>query len=197
MDGSNMSYKISFDYTNYKNLDIDLGNAISIVGKNLGGSIHFRTHKSEGISLKAAWVDIGGSFVDVEGLPTYKTPDITLWNSSNLLLTQAAFSALSESLTTYGEFLSITIDGEDCQIFNCLNYVDVDESQSELDIDAEGHWLGIKRIAFSQQTENNNLIFRTKFDRGGTLYCGDAFKQRIETANLERLIFHTDLLDQF
>jgi len=189
-----MVYKISFDYTNFLNLDLDLEALADRVCETMGED-EFFSHSLNNLPLNEHWVDIGAKFIDV-GLQNSRAPDITLWNSSSLMLSPAAFSILEHRLNPLGEFLPITINNSTYHIFNCLNLVDVDESNSEIEY-LSGIWQGVKTIAFNTGTEEKNLVFKTQFDRCSALYCGQELLDIINSNNLEGLNFNQDLLAQF
>jgi len=189
-----MVYKISFDYTNFLNLDLDIEALADRVCETMGED-EFFSHSLNNLPLSEHWVDIGAKFIDV-GLQNSRAPDITLWNSSSLMLSPAAFSILEHHLNSLGEFLPITINNSTYHIFNCLNLVDVDESNSEIEY-LSGVWQGVKTIAFNADTEKKNLLFKTQFDRCSALYCGQKLLDIINSNNLEGLNFNQDLLAQF
>ncbi len=72
-----------------------------------------------------------------------------------------------------------------------MNLVNADEERSEAYI-VNDVWMGIKSIHFKTEDIAKNLIFKSKFDRCGTIYCGDEFKQIIEILKLEGLLFLDD-----
>ncbi len=186
-------YKLSFNYLDYLNLDIDKKKLMFAVGKGIGGSKAFMSYGWDNLSIKEAWVDLGGRFVEVEGLSTSKRPDITAWNGANLILSPKAINLLGDKLREYGEFLPITIDDEPFQVFNCMNVVQADKAKSKSDI-VDGLWMGVKSVGFKDEDIANNLIFKSRFDRCGAIYCGDEFKNLIEGLELEGLLFLTDLV---
>jgi len=196
MDRQMNVYKLSFNYLDYLNLDINKKKLMLAVGKGLGGSKAFMSYGWDNLSLKDAWVDQGGSFVSVEGLKADKRPDITTWNGANLVLSPKAYDLLHERLSLYGEFLPITIDGETNHIFNCMNVVYADKTQSKADI-VNDLWMGIKSIGFESEDIAQNLVFKSKFDRCGAIYCGDDFKALVESLGLEGLLFLDDLVGDF
>jgi len=187
-------YKLSFNYENFLNLDVDLEELGDEIGEVIGEEA-FYNYSWDNISLKDNWVDVGASFEDV-GLEGSQTPDITAWNGANLVLSPKAYAVLKDVLAKYGEFLPLTISGEDYQVFNCLNVVAVDKSQSETDI-VNGLWMGVKNIGFDEKSVSKNLLFKTKFDRCGAIYCGTEFRTLIETSNLKGLLFLEDLVSGF
>ncbi|MCO1336507.1 hypothetical protein MO867_19425 [Microbulbifer sp. OS29] len=191
-----MTYKISFDHIGYLNLSIDLEELMFTVGDSLGGMKAFKTYSWDNKALSEIWEDVGGTFVKVNGLKHTERPDITTWNGANLVLSQKAHSALSKDLAPHGEFLPITLDGAPYIIFNCLNAISADKSVSEADIQND-LWMGVKSIGFTEEDVDQNLIFKTKFDRCVTLYCGDRFKSLVEDANLKGINFLEDLVAAF
>ncbi len=182
------AYKVIFNHLDYLNLNINKKKLMLAVGKGIGGSKAFMRYSWDNLSLKDAWVDQGGSFDAVKGLKTTQKPDITTWNGANLLLTPKTYNYLKEHLESHGEFLPITIDEQGHYLFNCMNVVTTDKSQSEADI-VNDLWMGVKSIEFEKETVYNNLIFKTRFDRCSSLYCGQEFKNLIELSALEGLIF--------
>ncbi|WP_370978597.1 hypothetical protein [Agaribacterium sp. ZY112] len=189
-------YKISFNHSNFLNLSLDMKKLMFTIGRALGGVKEFQSYPWDNKSLVKCWVDIGASFIKVEGLEQTKAPDITTWNRSHLVLSPVAYKAIGLDLEPYGEFLTITIDGEAYKVFNCLNVVEVDSSQSKSDIVNE-QWMGIKSIGFPKDTIDNNLIFKTKFDRCGSLYCGEALKEMVERHKLKGVNFLDNLTEDF
>ncbi len=63
------------------------------------------------------------------------------------MLSPKAYRLLKELLEPFGEFLPVTIDDERYFTFNCLTFVDADESQSEKQL-YEGEEVGIKSLVF-------------------------------------------------
>ena len=189
-----MIYKLSFNYEGFLNLDIYLEELGDEIGEVIGEEA-FYNYSWENRTLKDHWVDVGGGFVAV-GLDATKAPDITAWNGANLVLSPKSYTALKEVLEKYGEFLPLTIDDQVYHVFNCLNTVSVDKSQSESDIVNE-LWMGIKSIGFDEEVVSKNLIFKTTFDRCGAIYCGVEFKALIESLNLEGLLFLENLVAGF
>lgn len=187
-------YKISFNYTDFYNLDFDLEALGETLDETLGED-KFYSYSWDNIPLKDYWVDIGAKFVDV-GLNNSVNPDITTWNGANLVLSPNAYDKLKKHLSPLGEFLPLTIDNETYYVFNCLNTVQTDTSVSEADI-VDNLWMGVKSIGFDETSVRNNLIFKTQFDRCSALYCGDTFKKLVEDSNLKGLIFNEDLLAAF
>lgn len=189
------TYKISFDHLNFLNLSINKKKLMLAVGKGIGGSKAFMSYSWDNLSLKDAWVDQGGSFVQPEGLKATQKPDITTWNGANLVLSPRAYDLLMPKLDDYGEFLPITIDNAPFYIFNCRNVVEADKSQSESDI-VDDLWMGVKSIGFSDDAVANNLIFKTRFDRCSTLYCGDEFKKHIDSLEFKGILFQENLVSE-
>lgn len=189
-----MIYKISANYTDYLNIDIDIEELMFTVGETIGED-NFLDYSHHNLSLAEAWVDVGGTFEDV-GLKNTRKPDITIWNGANFVLSQQAWQSTAEQLKPFGEFLPITVENEPYYIFNCRELVNVDQENSEANI-IDGVWLGVNKLVFNESTVSESLIFKTTFDRCAALYCTDTFKTFIETLHLEGLNFHTDLLSGF
>jgi hypothetical protein len=190
-------YKTSFNYDSFLSLDINLKDMMFAIGEHIGTK-NFLSYSSQNLSLLEYWKDdFKANFVAVDGLPEASgRPDITAWNKANFVMSEAAYEVLKLHLAEYGEFLPINIDDKPYYIFNCLNAVEVDSS-SELDLSPRGGFLGVKKIGFTNEVVENNLVFKSKFDRGSAIYCGDKFKSLLEDNNLKGLNFNTDLLSCF
>ena len=55
----------------------------------------------------------------------------------------------------------------------------------------------ITSIGFESEDIAKNLVFKSKFDRCGAIYCGDDFKALVESLGLEGLLFLEDLVGGF
>jgi hypothetical protein len=77
-----------------------------------------------------------------------------------------------------------------------MNVVYADKTQSKADI-VNDLWMGIKSIGFESEDIAQNLVFKSKFDRCGAIYCGDDFKVLVESLGLEGLLFLEDLVGGF
>lgn len=188
------TYKVTDDYVNFLNLDVNLKEVLLSVGKRMGGIKKFSTYGADNASLVRVWGQQRGRFTAVAGLPGTEAPDITKWNGANLVLAPNAYQALKASLQPYGEFLPIAIDGKIYFVFNCMNLVDANEKQSENDV-VDGLWMGITRIGFRNRDVTENLLFKTPFDRCSAIYCGEEFKSLVESNGFRGLAFSRDLTD--
>jgi len=185
-----MVYKLSFNHAKYLNLNIDMKTLQSVIGGKIGRR-EFFDYRRDNRPLKPFWEDVGAEFVEVGGEGMH-APDIILWNATALVLSEKAYSALSSHLEPFGEFLPITVEDERYLVFNCLNVVSVDLEKSQADI-VDGIWLGVKSIAFARPEIDENLIFKSEFDRCGALYCGGSFKDLVAQSNFKGLLFNEDL----
>ena len=173
-----MIYCIETDYSKYLDLSIDYEEILFEIEEAMGEDA-FLDFSYNNSSLSKYWRDFGGHFNDTGACKNPSKPDVTNWHDATLFLSHKAHDVLSGALKPFGEFLPISIDGESCYIFNCMNVVDVDEENSVADI-ADGAWLGVKSVVFKEGADRGNLVFKTKFDRCVKIYCGDEFKALIE-----------------
>ena len=111
------------------------------------------------------------------------------------MLSHKAHEVLADKLKSYGEFLPVKCGGETFYVFNVLNIVDDDAvgaGRSEQDLD-QGVFMGVNKLAFNEAKLGDALIFKTRFDHLGGVYCQDEFKALVEKAGLEGLLFMRDL----
>lgn len=122
-------------------------------------------------------------------------PDITQWKCG-FILKNSAFECLHEHLAPFGEFLDASVNGESVHLFSCLTFGKEDMTQSIVDY-ADGIPVGLEHLVFDEKDIEDKLVFKSKRQYGGVLYCGDQFKVLCELHGLKGLRFDTDLLNIF
>jgi hypothetical protein len=147
---------------------------------------------SYNLALGDWWKTIETSFEPIERCDSAAIPDICWWQGSVLGLSLEAKNKLEEYLGPSGEFLPITVSGDQFYLFNCFEIGVHDEINSKRR-NFEGETFGIDRISFNEKDVENKLLFKTKFDNCGTIYCTDKFKDLITSLNLKGLVFSSDL----
>ena len=144
------------------------------------------------LALGDWWKPVETSFEQAEHRTSAVIPDLCSWHGSVLALSLDAKNKLEEYLDPLGEFLPITVTGDQFYLFNCFEigvHDDINSKHRKLD----GEIIGVDRIAFNEADVKNKLVFKTKFDNGGTLYCTDKFKDLVASLNLKGLVFSSDL----
>ncbi len=132
-----------------------------------------------------------------------KLPDISFWTTSHMVLNQKAYDVLASQLKEYGEFLPVSIEGITYYIFNVLYLVDesfIDLDKSEREYEGEGDCraqVGLHKLKFKEELLSNTLLFKTEFDTYLNIFCGDEFKDLVENAGLQGIVFKPDLASVF
>lgn len=184
-----MIYRLNLDINNYLGIFVDEDELDDKVGDIL---------YPEGYPIADDWEETPeGSLYDASGKErsSLDTPDIASW-VGNLALSPKAFTAIGEHLTAYGEFLPVTINGEDWQVLNITHtrnddVIDTDKSEQDL---SGGIYMGLKALAFNEDRLDKELIFRCKYDQGVGQFATEAFKTLIEENHLSGIIFSEDLV---
>jgi hypothetical protein len=138
------------------------------------------------------WKTIETSFEPAENRSSAIIPDISSWYGSVLTLSLDAKNKLEKFLNPIGELLPITVSGDQFYLFNCFEIGIHDEINSKY-LKSEGEIIGIDLISFNETDVKNKLVFKTKFDNCGTIYCTDKFKDLVASLNLNGLKFSNDL----
>ena len=180
-------YRLASDFENFHDIDIDIYAVEDTIDEALGEDAFYNASVNN-TPLSSSWKDIGGTFNDTGLTKNSRAPDISIWNGTFLILSSKAIRALEDALPYSGEFLPITINGAEYQIFNCQRIVDVDETKSERET-INGEYLGLLTISFSQSTELTNPLCKTRFDNCSNLYCNDNFRQAVVKHKLGGLVF--------
>ena len=147
---------------------------------------------SYGLALKDWWKTIETSFEPADPSVLTVIPDLCSWHGSVLVLSLDAKNKLEKYLDPLGEFLPITASGDQFYLFNCFETGVLDDINSKYR-KLDGEIIGIERISFYEADVKDKLVFKTKFDNCGTLYCTDKFKDLIATLNLKGLVFSSQL----
>ena len=183
-------YKILTDKENFRIFNLDLEELFSELGEDFDFNF-----PSMGVYVKDSWKTLKkGEFIQTPEYPdAIETPDISEWQSGDLVLSDKAFSLLHKYLSDYGEFLPVQCNNDNYYIFNILNIMNVvDMNDSEQDID-QGIYMGINKLSFKEDLLADTLIFKTKFDNLTGVYCTDTFRDLIDELGLTGLLFTDDL----
>ncbi|MGR5271335.1 hypothetical protein ACPV4S_05855 [Vibrio alginolyticus] len=123
-------------------------------------------------------------------------PDVSLWGSNFLVISQQVYDVIGSELAPYGEFLPITCSGEPYYAFNCLVCGQEDETLTEKRY-LDGYEDGLESLAFVEDSVKDKLLFRSKMQGGSTLFCTQKFKDLLSNHHLLGLRFDEDLLAIF
>jgi len=156
---------------------------------------------------QTGWKKVNASFVlpidYKKSKPVPLLPDVTNWGRNHLVFNQKAYDVIYKHLKPFGEFLPVSCEGNDYYLFNILQTTDddlIDQDNSEKNImamDGMDMQMGIKKLKFKENKLKDILIFKTDFDEYVGIFCNSYFKQLIEGANLEGIIFRKNLVDIF
>lgn len=125
------------------------------------------------------------------------TPDISVWNSSCLVLSSKAYKHLKTTLESGGEFLPLE-DG--FYLYNCLDSVagdTVDPNKTIMDLESPESAHTFKSLSFIAEKIKDKPIFKPGFAYNGFLLCQDEFKEIAENNELGGVIFEEDLAQIF
>jgi hypothetical protein len=188
-----MIYKLRFDRNKHLAFDI----SPEELEKKLGEDHFFMLDEPV---WKDFWKSLDVQFHDDSDKKNVSSlPDITCWFIDQLVLSEKAYSALSEALTPYGEFLSVSYNGSSFWIFHVTKLTGLDvinQADSERVVEASGH-TEVKQMSFNSNAVDDLLVFKTEYNRFKNIYCSDEFKTLVENAGLEGLVFNEDLASVF
>jgi hypothetical protein len=137
------------------------------------------------VELSLHWEPLTLSYVENEYCGS-DIPDIGIWHSASLILSDKAMSVLRPLIEVYGEILPVTCEGKPHYIFNCRNQVDADETQSKR-VMSEGFFMSIESLAFPASEDSR--LFKSPFENNQSLFCDDDFKHAVEVNGLGGIYF--------
>lgn len=138
--------------------------------------------------LSSWWPVPDTEFIELEGCEGQPVPDLSSWEPCSLVLSPKAYRLLGELLQQWGEFLPITVMGEEgYYIFNCLTTGAVDQPKCEPEL-FEGEVVGIKKLAFDQNDVCEKILFKAPPNYSIELFCNDTIKHAIESFGLTGMI---------
>jgi hypothetical protein len=186
-------YAIRMDYEKYQELTLTYDDYFDNVPVEREYTFdQIESFFSYNLALSDWWKTIETSFEPAERRTSAVIPDICWWHGSVLALSLDAKNKLEKYIGSLGEFLPITVAGDQFYLFNCFELGIHDEINSK-HRKIDGEIIGVDRISFNEADVKNKLLFKTKFDNCGTIYCTDKFKDLITSLNLKGLVFSSDL----
>lgn len=162
--------------------DVELDDIVNFYKKNL--------------SMKDWWIPLHCDFSDDESDKGKAIPDISPWAGATLVLSKRAYNLLHDSIKPFGEFLPIIVsEDQPYYLFNCLSY-GVDDTEASESEYQNGERLWVKKLVSGPKDENQ-LLFKSKYERGYTLLCNQRFTEIINQLDLKGLSFDTELVRKF
>jgi hypothetical protein len=188
-------FLIRNDNYKYQELGLEVDDFIDLIPEDYDElTIHdFSYHNLE---LSPWWKNVEAEFVQIEHAPSSPVPDISCWIGATLALSPKAYDAVGDLLKPFGEFLPISCNDSTYYLFNCRTFGQVDERQSEQNI-VDGEIMSVKRLQFDVVDVQDKVVFKTQYNRCLDMFCGPAFKQRVESKNLSGIVFDTELARQY
>lgn len=133
------------------------------------------------------WVPLELEFKMDGSLPTI--PTISRWRNY-LVLHEPAYKQLKALLEPHGEFLPCTHQGSTFYLFNSLTIAEDLQAVKPGSVTRNGNLLS--NIEFEEDKLEGIPVFRTK-ESFVSVYCTDTFKKAVEEAELEGLLFSSNL----
>ena len=145
--------------------------------------------------LKASWCPVAVTFESDS--KNNSVPDISVWNSSCLVLSSKAKEVLEPMLASIGEFLPLE---DNFFVFNCLDSIAgdaIDGSQSAFDIDTEESMHIPKKLILLDDKIAGKVLFKPGFAHNSFLLCDSAFKDVVVKHHLGGVAFEENLAKIF
>lgn len=156
--------------------------------------IHDRLDTNEPISK--IWPHLNCNMEEMKDSDSPILPDVSIWLSTKLLLSEQAYQILEPEIRDFGEFLPITADGYKYYIFHCLTDGFEDESKMEYEY-FEEFPVRIISLAFVSEDVEKKALFKSSSFLCNKIFCNDKFKALCEENNLKGLRFEEDLNEVF
>ena len=184
-------YKVSANLAEFKQLDLSTLGLTEQLGIDVNSDVvmdYVRLGISEE-SFTHRWGKVATTFKAADAFPeATKTPDITTWKESTLVLTEETFAAIGELIKPLGEFLPIKINRHTAYIFKMFSRGEVDESKCEYTYD-QGEIDEVLKIGFTDACLDTQLVFYCHHHGFGAMYCTELFKHMCEKFELNGLLF--------
>lgn len=153
--------------------------------------------QEENLNWSEFWQPLDITFQDDSDHQTASNlPDITWWHDNQLVLNQKAYDALSEPLSSYGEFLPLNCERVPYWLFHVTKRTAIDAvdlKKSERTIDPVG-LIEISKLQFIGEAIAGLLLFKTEYNNYlYNTYCTEEFKSLVEGVCLKGLFFSHDM----
>lgn len=117
-------------------------------------------------------------------------PDFMIRNG-HLFLTTAAHGILNPIISSHGEFLPITYDGNNGFIFNVLSIAEAYDGINKK-LSTKNEFGEVQSLSFNENEVKNLAIFKTEFEGYLGIYCSEKLKSTIEKNQLKGITFSDD-----
>lgn len=184
-----MIYKLRAERSSFLNFDIDAYEIELTLGD------YFLLHQPRWADF---WKPLPATFYeDSDDGNAVKIPDITVWGTYVCLaLNDSAYQTLNADLSSYGEFLPATCEGNQYQVFHVTKKLGIDivnQEKSSRVQEVDGY-INLKSLHFEEDKLSDELIFLTEYDGFRNIYCTEKFKALTESHSLHGLRFSMDLV---
>ncbi|MGI9283565.1 MAG: hypothetical protein ACR2PX_28655 [Endozoicomonas sp.] len=121
-----------------------------------------------------------------EGIVEGKQPlaQISMPHLRQLMLSDAAKTAIGEEISSYGEFLPVTYKGANWHLFNLLNPIEADQESSILNKHEE-----VESISFKDKDVDGQILWSSPFGNHSEIYCSQRFVDLVESSSLKGVRF--------
>ena len=92
--------------------------------------------------------------------------------------------------------MPVAVEGETYYLFNCLTTATAKEELSQKSY-YEGEEFGLAGIVFDETDIVNKLIYKNNINTCIEMFCGDRFKDAVESFDLTGLSFPEKLVEDF
>lgn len=152
-----------------------------------------------GQPLSFKWVAPSGDFIPSDTDSTV-LPDITMWSTNDLIVSQSSFTVLERALTPdVIEIYPITGKGSDYVFVNPIRRLDnnvIDLNKTVMSYFDDGAFDRIEKLAFNKSIANELAsVFTLSIEGGVHLYCREEFKVLIDNHQIKGILF--ELLGDF
>lgn len=178
----------------YREINLDLLDIISASPEEVDLDALLKFYEAN-LSMSEWWQTIPCDFFDEANDQDKSIPDICIWTGATLILSRRAYNLLKDSIEPFGELLPLSISGERYYLFNCLSYGvdDLDACESEIE---DGQQLWVRKLV-TEPKDEEQLLFKSEYDKGHTLLCNQRFADIISQLELKGLSFDNELVKNF
>lgn len=184
-------YRIKYPEDSFEVIDLDMFAFAEILGDEDLTLVRSQPRTNE--SLESRWGNVQCGIA--EEWKNKPLPAISYWGSY-LIFTQEAHDVFANTLNPFGEFLPLLADGNQLYVYNCLTFVDEDETQCVRSYE-DGYPIGFKSLAFEKSDLKDKQVFKSKLFGTHTLFATESFKALFSKENMNGIKFDNDLVNPF
>lgn len=185
-------YRLKSMVNSYEVIDLDIFEFAEIIGDDDLSLVRSQPRTNE--SLLDTWETPSCSY-SKEYKQAVKYPDISFWGTY-LLMSATAKTKMVALLSDFGEFLPLSVEGDEFYLFNCLTFGLEDKQLCVVKYN-EGIKDGLESLAFDIQDVQSKPVFKSNLQGSRTLFVNEKFKQCYDANNFSGLRFDTELLNIF